>query len=158
MNYYKHATTELQAALQRLVHMPSHMYVHSHSPLSRGSTSRTDVPGGVRVSRAAGEALTRRHDLTETRTTLLNQPLAQQCQLGRSRFARPGARLLMSLQLCCLKVKVHYGYGYLSYPTSYVANTRQLKPLWAQAAAPEQGPQAARYVNAWPRPVGPQAN
>ena len=52
MNYYKHATTELQAALQRLVHMPSHMYVHSHSPLSRGSTSRTDVPGGVRVSRA----------------------------------------------------------------------------------------------------------
>ena len=114
MNYYKHATTELQAALQRLVHMPSHMYVHSHSPLSRGSTSRTDVPGGVRVSRAE-RAKPLQDDLTTTRNHTPKPTLGISMPARAAPFARTGAEALdVSAGSAAYETKVHYGYGYLT--------------------------------------------
>ena len=111
------------------------MYVHSHSPLSRGSTSRTDVPGGVRVSRAE-RAKPLQDDLTTTRNHT-PKPSPGHCDARTGApFAAGGEAPEMSLQHCCLKE--------LIYTTGSSAMYRLGLTTLPYKAAPEQGPRAAR--------------
>ena len=106
------------------------MYVHSHSPLSRGSTSRTDVPGEVRVSRAE-RAKPLQDDLTTTRNhTPKPSPGHCDARTGTS-FAAGDEAPELSLQRCCQKELIYttgdsamYRLGLTTLPLHSCARTR----------------------------------
>ena len=125
------------------------MYVHSHSPLSRGSTSRTDVPGEVRVSRAE-RAKPLQDDLTTTRNhTPKPSPGHCDARTGTS-FAAGDEAPELSLQHCCQKELV--------YTTGDSAMYRLGLTTLPYKAAPEEGPRAARLWRVAATRQGPRAN
>ena len=79
--------------------MPWQTYVHSHSPLSRGSqVPDNQVPGGWGGTQAVGRS-PHKHAVTNDRpdATLLNRTLSV-ATLARAFILQPGVEALRSLQ------------------------------------------------------------
>ena len=97
------------------------MYVHSHSPLSRGSqvsrTSKSQEGGVVRRRQGGALANAPMHGRNTPDTTLLNRkPLAVRCPRGLLRFRCLGKRLSVLVSSPAQKLIYNCtGYGYLSY-------------------------------------------